>query len=128
RLAFGLNELSGQYTLLGILAGIPGLVILWRNLRAEALLLSLMVAGNFFFAMNYALVGYLYFIPTYLIWGIFIGVSLGRLVQLGSGLVRPAAAIATQGALAALVLSLALYGGAMRYPSVDQSGQTATRD
>ena len=35
-------------------------MILWRNLRAEAALLSLMLAANFFFAMNYALVGYLY--------------------------------------------------------------------
>src|SRR5205823_7950029 len=79
RLLFGLGELSKQYTPVGILAGLAGLVVLWRRLRAEAILFALMLVANFAFAMNYALVGYLYFIPTYLIFGIFLGISLAWL-------------------------------------------------
>ena len=59
--------------------GVVGLGVLWRGMRAEALLLTLMVAGNFFFAMNYVLVGYLYFIPTYLVFGIWIAAGLAWL-------------------------------------------------
>src|SRR5205823_6802871 len=76
RVAFGLNELAGQYTAVGIVVALVGLAVLWRGMRAEALLLTLMMVGNFFFAMNYALVGYLYFIPTYLIFGVLIAIGV----------------------------------------------------
>lgn len=131
RIAFGIGELSGQYTPLGILVGLAGLAVLWRVRWAEAGLLSLMMLANFAFAMNYSLVGYLYFIPTYLIWGIFITVGVGWLARLlvGAGL-KPAPmvrfAILGVGA-AAFVFALA-YVTALRYPDIDQSGQTATRD
>ena len=69
------GQLSDQYTLVGIAVGLVGIVALLRYRRAEAGLLLLMMAGNFLFSMNYSLVGYLYFIPTYLIWALFISVG-----------------------------------------------------
>ena len=82
RVAFGIGELSNQYTPLGIALGLLGLGILWRYRWAEAGLLTLMMLANFAFAMNYSLVGYLYFIPTYLLWGIFMSIAAGGLVHL----------------------------------------------
>ena len=143
RLAFGLNELAGQFTIVGILAGLVGLVVLWRYARAEAMLLSLMIVANFFFAMNYSLVGYLYFIPTYLIWSILIGVALAWLGHLVGAAVKrqvpeqgAASSAPTRGlqlrglvpVLAVALLALAIYRGADRFSGIDQSGQTATRD
>ena len=131
RVAFGLSELSGQYTLAGIALGMVGLVVLWRTLRSEAMLLTLMMLGNFLFAMNYSLVGYLYFIPTYLIWAIFIAVGLAWVVHLllaqtvGRGLAIARYAVAVAGIL---FVGAIVYAGALRYPNIDQSGQTQVRD
>lgn len=129
RVAFGIGELSGQYTPLGIALGLVGLGLLWRYKRGEAALLTLMLAGNFAFAMNYSLVGYLYFIPTYLLWGIFMSVACGWIAWLVMGKVanqaiaRTAAATGGVGVAAALVVAIVL-----RYPYIDQSGQTGARD
>lgn len=91
-----------------------------------------MMLGNFFFAMNYSLVGYLYFIPTYFIWGIsmsmglgWLAVMLGRAVSERLGTVGGRAGAAV--AMAGIVVILS-YLVATRYVSIDQSGQTATRD
>ena len=132
RVWFGIGELSAQYTPAGIALGLVGLVVLWRFARIEAMLLTLMMLGNFFFAMNYSLVGYLYFIPTYLIWGVLIGVGLGWLLsalsnsvgaRLSASNIRAAA-----GASALLFVVMIGYLVATRYQGIDQSGQTATRD
>ncbi len=135
RVAFGLSELSGQYTVAGVVAGIVGLAVLWRKARGEAMLMTLMMLGNFLFAMNYSLVGYLYFIPTYLIWSIFIAVGLAWVIH--HLLIRTAVLrlhvsrftfhVAVAGAGMLLVGAL-LYVGALRYPDIDQSGQTQVRD
>ena len=132
RVAFGVGELSGQYTPLGIAAGLIGLVVLWRLKRAEAVLLTLMLLGNFFFAMNYSLVGYLYFIPTYLLWGVLIGIGLGWLSHvvfrnLGKSF-KPTVVGAGLGVVAVMLLGVIGYSVGLRYPNIDQSGQTATRD
>ncbi len=132
RVWFGIGELSAQYTPVGIALGLLGLVTLWRLARADSMLLTLMMLGNFFFAMNYSLVGYLYFIPTYFIWGIsmsmglgWLAVMLGRAVgeKLGTVGVRAGAAVAMAG-----IVAILSYLAATRYVSIDQSGQTATRD
>lgn len=132
RVGFGIGELSAQYTPIGIALGLVGLVTLWRLARGEALLLTLMVLGNFLFAMNYSLVGYLYFIPTYLIWGTLMGVGLGWLVvTLRRALGERLSLVGVRTGAALLVLVLAAGAGYLtisRYPSADQSGQTATRD
>jgi hypothetical protein len=132
RVTFGLNELVGQYSIVGILVGLIGLAVLWRAMRPEALLLALMMAGNFFFAMNYALVGYLYFIPTYLIFGIWIATGLAWLgkqaATLAGKLAGSKGVVAIKGLAAVCLLALAAYAGATRYAGLDQSGQTATRD
>lgn len=131
RIVFGLGELSGQYTLLGLAVGLVGLATLWRYRRAEATLLTLMMLGNSFFAMNYSLVGYLYFIPTFLIWGAFIAVGSACLAKMGASLLGKYAHPASRaGAVIAGAALLALIGYtcALRYPNIDQSGQTATRD
>lgn len=129
RVGFGINELSNQYTPVGIALGLVGLGLLWRYRRAEAGLLTLMVLGNVAFAMNYSLVGYLYFIPTYLLWGVFISVAAGWLAYLlVSRLDRAAAgrvAIAVGGVALAVALAVAVI---VRYPAMDQSGQTQVRD
>jgi hypothetical protein len=158
RIAFGIGELSNQYTPAGIALGLLGLGVLWRYRRSEAGLLTLMMLANFAFAMNYSLVGYLYFIPTYLLWGIFISTGAGwlayRLVTSGrravgsdegSGLIgRPSSFVlrpspmvgrrssvvtgpllALGGAIVIVALALAI---TLRYPAMDQSGQTETRD
>ncbi|MFL5734224.1 MAG: DUF2723 domain-containing protein [Chloroflexia bacterium] len=131
RIAFGLNELATQYTIPGILLGILGLVVLWRTTRPEALLLTLMLAGNFFFAMNYALVGYLYFIPTYLIFGILIAVGLAWLGQSAAALAANRDTLASnllKALAAACILTLAAFTLVTRYPGIDQSAGTDTRD
>src|SRR5262249_9690419 len=110
--------------------------------------------ANFAFGMNYSLVGYLYFIPTYLLWGIFMSIAAGGLAYLTrrwtmddgrttlqpsavsyqlsasrftpSAIVhRPSSIVILAGAALALALVFAV---ASRYPSLDQSGQTQTRD
>lgn len=129
RVGFGIGELCGQYTPVGIALGVLGLAVLWRVRWAEAGLLTLMMLGNFWFAMNYSLVGYLYFIPTYLVWGIFMTVGAGWLLNLligrtGSKVLAVGARAAVVAALAVGVLSLAI----LRFPSIDMSGQTAVRD
>jgi hypothetical protein len=132
RVGFGIEELFSQYTLIGIALGLAGLVVLWRSARVEAMLLTLMMAGNFFFAMNYSLVGYLYFIPTYLIWGVLMVVGLGwvaagigRLVgeRFGVTSLRVGATLVVLGLVAGIA-----YLALSRYQAIDQSGQTATRD
>lgn len=132
RLLFGISELSAQYTPVGILAGMIGIAVLLRYRRIEAGLLLLMMAGNYFFAMNYSLVGYLYFIPTYLIWAIFISVGAGWLANLlWSRLGARAtprlnrAAIASSGVILALLIGWAV---TTRYSNIDQSNQTTKRD
>ncbi len=132
RVWFGIGELSEQYTPVGIALGLVGLVTLWRLARGEAMLLTVMMLGNFFFAMNYSLVGYLYFIPTYLIWGVFISVGLGWLaVTLGRAVDERLGAAGVRAVAALTIFALAIaisYLAVSRYASVDQSGQTATRD
>ena len=131
RVAFGLSELSGQYTVAGVAIGLVGLAVLWRSARGEALLLTLMMLGNFLFAMNYSLVGYLYFIPTYLIWGICIAIGLAwivdqvlsRWVAYRNGIIRYAMA-----GVGLLLVAAIVYAGVLRYPNIDQSGQTQVRD
>jgi hypothetical protein len=129
RVAFGIGELSGQYTPFGIALGLLGLALLWRYRRPEALLFTGMLLGNFFFAMNYALVGYLYFIPTYLLWALFMCVGAGWLARWAMAVVRlnwARVMLAVEvGAALAVVL---IYTAALRYPNIDQSGQTSTRD
>ncbi|HST04333.1 MAG TPA: DUF2723 domain-containing protein [Chloroflexia bacterium] len=139
RMLFGLGELSGQYTLLGIAVGLVGLAALLRYRRAEAGLLLLMMAGNFLFSMNYSLVGYLYFIPTYLIWALFMSSGTAWIVV---GLARALAGrrqttddrrqelyLGALVGLAGVAFVVALvYAAALRYPNIDQSGQTAKRD
>jgi hypothetical protein len=124
--------LSKQYTPLGILAGLFGLVTLWRTLRAEAILFTLMVTANFVFAMNYALVGYLYFIPTYLIVGILIGTGLARLGVLAVGMPTRASRGSSEAAVkwsVALGLgALAIFALVSRYPTTSLRHQTAARD
>jgi hypothetical protein len=134
RVLFGLGELDAQYTLLGIIVGVAGMVALWRLRRAEAALLTLMMLGNFAFAMNYSLVGYLYFIPTFLIWGVFIAVGAGWMAyMLIVGLSSPLGGVALR-ARTAIVIAVAILlwlfasSTILRYPNIDQSGQTATRD
>jgi hypothetical protein len=132
RVLFGLSELAGQYTIVGIAAGLVGMVALLYYRRAEAGLLLLMMAGNFLFAMNYSLVGYLYFIPTYLIWAVFISVGAGWAAHaLWTRLEGRAAQAVGWAAVAMGGLALALAVGwavGLRYPNIDQSGQTAKRD
>ncbi len=143
RIAFGIGELSNQFTPVGISLGLLGLGLLWRYRRAEASLLTLMMVANFAFAMNYSLVGYLYFIPTYLLWGTFISTGAGWLAYLlltrghesgvrgqGSGVLRPSSVITRvlltlSGVIAIVALALAV---TLRYPAMDQSSQTGTRD
>lgn len=132
RVGFGIGELAGQYTPIGILLGLMGLVVLWRVRWAEAGLLTLMMLGNFLFAMNYSLVGYLYFIPTYLIWGVFMSVGAGWLlyVLLFSG--RYVRNLALRGATVGGLGVVLLYGviilASGRFPGIDLSGQTEVRD
>jgi hypothetical protein len=92
----------------------------------------MMIVGNFSFAMNYSLVGYLYFIPTYLLWGVLMTVAVGWLAMqlscVGEARISP---LAQRGmaliAGVAFFLVLAYLTG-FRYSLIDQSGQTATRD
>ena len=134
RFLFGIGELSGQYTPVGIAVGLVGIVALLKYKHAEAGLLLLMMAGNFLFAMNYSVVGYLYFIPTYLIWAVFVSVGVGWAVSTlwerleGKGAAAGAwgwAALAVGGV--ALVVAIGWAVG-LRYPNIDQSGQTSKRD
>ncbi|MGA7732189.1 MAG: DUF2723 domain-containing protein, partial [Chloroflexia bacterium] len=134
RLLFGIGELSGQYTPVGIAVGLVGIVALLKHKHVEAGLLLLMMAGNFLFAMNYSVVGYLYFIPTYLIWAVFVSVGVGWAVSTlwerleGKGAAAGAwgrAALAVGGV--ALVVAIGWAVG-LRYPNIDQSGQTSKRD
>jgi hypothetical protein len=99
------------------------------------------MAGNFLFSMNYSLVGYLYFIPTYLIWALFMSSGTAWIVVgIARALKRPANTDTSQPkthsiawralvglAGAAFVVTL-VYAAALRYPNIDQSGQTAKRD
>ncbi|HET9493914.1 MAG TPA: DUF2723 domain-containing protein [Chloroflexia bacterium] len=129
RVAFGLSEMAAQYSVVGIALGAAGLVVLWRRLRVEAVLLALMVAANFFFAMNYSLVGYLYFIPTYLVWAMLMSVGAGwPAYELARRLSLRAARWAAFGAAGAALAVVLVWAGAARYPALDQSGQTEWRD
>ena len=132
RVGFGISELSGQYTPLGILLGLLGLFVLWRLRWAEAGLLTLMMLGNFLFAMNYSLVGYLYFIPTYLIWGVFMSVGAGWLLYVllfsGRYVRRPVVGRAIVGALGVVLLYGVVILASGRFPGIDLSGQTEVRD
>ncbi len=132
RAAFGVGQLWVQYTPVGIALGLVGLWTLLRRRRGEAGLLALMTAGNFGFAMNYSLVGYLYFIPTYLIWGILTSVGAGWLLW---RLLSSQRAVPTLGArrLPAAAFSVALLAVLLplvwlRFPGLDLSGQTQVRD
>jgi hypothetical protein len=95
-----------------------------------------MMAGNFLFSMNYSLVGYLYFIPTYLIWALFISVGAGWMAVSMARLLRAddrrrslpivwGAAVGLAGV--AFVVAL-VYAATIRYPNIDMAGQTGKRD
>lgn len=132
RIGFGIGELSVQYTAAGIVLGLAGLVALWRLRRAEAGLLALMLLGNFLFAMNYSLVGYLYFIPTYLIWGVFMSFGAGWLLHTlflsGRAWQNEAVRRAVPAVLGVVLLCVVSLLAARRYESIDLSWQTAVRD
>jgi hypothetical protein len=132
RVGFGIGELLGQYTPLGVALGLVGWVALWRLRWAEAGLLTLMLTGNFLFAMNYSLVGYLYFIPTYLIWGVFMSFGAGWLLYLLLYSDRRShSAVLTRAAAAVVgVVLLASVAGLVgtRFQSLDLSWETAVRD
>ena len=132
RLLFGFGELSKQYTPLGIVVGLLGLVVLWRNLRADAWLFALMVVANFAFAMNYALVGYLYFIPTYLIFGILIGIGLSWPGALAVSALQRLFGGSTEAVVKWSVVlglgALAVVALAARYPGISLRHQTQARD
>ncbi|MDQ3927907.1 MAG: DUF2723 domain-containing protein [Chloroflexota bacterium] len=132
RIAFGIGELSGQYTPVGIALGLGGLIALWRLRWAEAGLLTLMMLGNFLFAMNYSLVGYLYFIPTYLIWGVFMSFGVGWLLYLllGAGTRKSSALLMRTGATAFGVVMVLVVGSLVntRFAGLDLSEQTQVRD
>jgi hypothetical protein len=132
RIAFGIGELAGQYTAVGIALGLVGLLVVWTLRRGEGMLLTLMMLGNFLFAMNYSLVGYLYFIPTFLLWGLLVSVGVGWVSGALSRWARDRAPFAVRAASVALggAMLLVVLAGfvATRYAGVDQSGQTVTRD
>ncbi|MDQ6695603.1 MAG: DUF2723 domain-containing protein [Chloroflexota bacterium] len=132
RALFGLGQLYNQFTFVGIAVGLLGLVVLWRAARSEAALFTLMMLGNFWFAMNYALVGYLYFIPTYLLWALCMAVGVGWLGRavlewIGAGLPLRTRAMGL-GAISLALSALFLSSIAVRYPNIDQSSYTGTRD
>ncbi len=138
RVLFGVGQLSDQYTLVGIAVGLVGVVALLRYRRAEAGLLLLMLAGNFLFSMNYSLVGYLYFIPTYLIWALFTSVGAGWMAVSMARLLRAddrrqttddrrSYPIAVGLVGMAFVVAL-VYAATLRYPNIDMAGQTGKRD
>ncbi len=132
RVGFGLGELLGQYTPVGVALGLTGLAVLWRVKRAEAGLLLLMLLSNFWFAMNYSLVGYLYFIPTYLIWGIFMSLGAGWMLRMlpfsGHRVGRRALAFGVQGIAVMLLGGAVVYMATVRFPNIDLSSQTGVRD
>lgn len=132
RVLVGIGELAGQYTVVGIALGIVGIVVLLRLRRAEAGLLLLMMAGNFFFAMNYSLVGYLYFIPTFLLWALLMSVGAGWLANrawsMVEGRVGPRSSYAAMDAGALALALIVAWAIIVRYANIDQSGQTAKRD
>ncbi len=131
RLAFGIGQLSGQYTPVGIAGGVAGLAVLWRARRVEATLLSVMMLGNFLFAMNYSLVGYLYFIPTYLIWGVLMSMGLAWVCYALARALSRVSLVALRAGAALVGVALAgsiIYMSALRYPNIDQSGQRGVRD
>jgi hypothetical protein len=129
RVAFGLSELVGQYGVVGIALGLVGMIVLWRRLRPEAVLLALMIAANYFFAMNYSLVGYLYFIPTYLVWGMLMSVGAGWLAyEVARRLAGRSARWVAFGAAGTALAVVLVWAAIARYPALDQSGQTEWRN
>ena len=132
RVGFGIGELSVQYTAVGIVLGLVGLVVLWRLRRAEAGLLALMLLGNFVFAMNYSLVGYLYFIPTYLIWGVFMSAGAGWLVHTlllrGRSWQNATVLRAVPAVLGMALLCVVSLLAALRFEGMDLSRRTEVRD
>ena len=115
-----------QFGWWGIALGGWGLVVLWRRDRQLTIGLVLAALGETIFALGYDIIDpEVYFIPSYLIWALFIAGGLAALAQqLAARLRRPRIrrVLWTAGCLALPLLSLVLH-----WPAADRSADFSAR-
>jgi hypothetical protein len=110
----------------GIISGCIGIWVLLRKQTTIAVLLLLIMIGNITYALNYDIEDiFVYFIPTYFVFAIFIGYCLEALWRIGPHVWK--SSIGTQIFRMIVVTSLGLYCWKLvttNYPVVDQSQNT----
>lgn len=123
---------QGQFGVGLALVAFAGFCVLALRDRAAATLLGLLYLGWLAFALQYNIDDvYLYFIPSYLLLGIFMAVGFGTLLDaaersLGGALAPSRRALV--GAFSALVLAVPFIGVGETFRSVDRSGEFAGRE
>ena len=117
RIPFYIDALRNQYLVYGGIAGLSGMCLLLRDKLKYALFFLLIFLGNLFFTLNYGIGDvYVFFIPTYLVFAIFIACALNAAFSCRVKFVKTGAAFLS------MILVLALY--ARNLPLVDRSRDT----
>jgi hypothetical protein len=134
RAAFGFEQMNRQFGWVGVGMGLLGLarLLVDRRSRVFGVGLALLWVGNFAFAVNYGIIGHIYLIPTYLLWGLFMGVAASWPLAWAARLPwpRPANLLRAMATVALVILALGAAPGlaALRLPAQDLSGDTRIRD
>jgi len=92
RFPFYLTTLISQFTLIGYIIGLYGICCFLKDRLKLALFLILLIICNLFYSLNYNIFDIdIYFIPTFLVFAMFIGYGLLKLNYLISNMKPPRA-------------------------------------
>ncbi len=130
RVGFYARLLGEQFRWWGVGLGLLGLLSLWRRDRPLVVSLLLAFLGETIFPLGYDVIDpEVFFIPSYLIWTLFVAAALGWLWQTVSGLAERRHLISGVGLLLFLALCITLPGLSLRHnwAAADQSQNFTAR-
>ncbi|MBA2693606.1 MAG: DUF2723 domain-containing protein [Rubrobacter sp.] len=123
---------EGQFGVLLALLGFAGFCVFALRDRAAAALLGFLFLGWLAFSLQYNIDDiYLYFIPTYLMLGVFMAVGFASLLDAAErlfGAVGSSARMAFTAVLSVAVMGMPFAGAGETFRAVDRSGDFAGRE
>lgn len=126
-----LGQLWAAFLIVGIGPGLLGCLVLWRRDRRLSGLLTLMFLANAIFYINYRVVDKTtMFLPTYLVWALWLGVGYQFIFDWlkGLGHSRPAIKDLPTAALRIAVMGFVLLAVLLNWGRVDRSDDWSTRE
>jgi hypothetical protein len=130
------HRLIGEVGYPGVIAGLIGMVVLWRRDRRFLAFALMGMAVTILYAVNYAIFDiYQYYIQTYLLWATFIAFGFDGALRALSRAIRarqredgPLAHLRQGALLAVVLLTIPLFEFAVNLPRVNASEDYAAED